>query len=771
MAKKSHKKIIVGKDEKKTLKPSKKLQPKKHIVKPNRLHVFASFMSQLIPRVKMSRIGSIGKRLILAKKKFIILFISIIFLFLSYLFIIKDIPSTTKIDTRSYPQSTNIYDRNKKLLYSIYTSKNQTFVPLSKTPDNLKHATIAIEDKDFYKHGAIDIRGIARAFYFTLIKQQVQGGSTITQQLVKNSLLTSERTIPRKIKEIILSFVVESIYSKDKILEMYVNQVPYGGTAWGVQAASQVYFNKPVDKLSLAESAFLAGLPESPSLYSPFGSHPELAKKRQLEVLRKMKQQAYLTAQQEEKATNELLQFSKFQDSIRAPHFVFYVKDLLVQKYGQKMVEQGGLTVVTSLDLDLQEFAQEVVATEVAKLKNYNVSNGASLVTNPSTGEILAMVGSHDYFDSEHDGNVNIAISLRQPGSAIKPINYAVGLMRGYTAATPFIDKEICFPNPSGPAYCPRNYDGRFHGAPQMRFTLGSSLNIPAVKMLKLNGVDAMIATASAMGIKTFNDPSRYGLSLTLGGGEVTMLDITEAFGVFANSGYRVELHPIIKVTDRYGQVLEEYKAPRSPLFGKKVLPPEVTYIISHILLDNNARSLAFGEFSPLRINDYPISVKTGTTNDFRDNWTIGYTKSSVVAVWVGNNDNSQMRGLVSGVTGAAPIWNKIMKHIIKNNPPQWPDRPVNVIGKMVCATSGLLAPPEGTPDRCPERFEFFIKGTEPTTIDPGRQKVFIDKTTNDLAKKDQTDNVEERDEIVVTDPLGDKYCISCPHPEPEKKF
>lgn len=690
-------------------------------------------------------------------------------LVLAYFFVIKDIPSAAKIARNNYPQSTKIFDRNGVLLYTIYSNRNQTFVPISRIPRTLQQATIAIEDRDFYKHGPIDLRGIARAFVSTVFKGEVQGGSTITQQLVKTSLLTPERTITRKVKEVILSFVVESIYGKDKILEMYLNQVPYGGTAWGVQSASYVYFEKPVWELNLAESSFLAGLPEAPSLYSPFGSHPELAFNRQKEVLRKMREQKYISKKQEEEAINTKLKFSQFPDKIRAPHFVFYIKDLLVQKYGERMVEQGGLNVTTSLDIKLQEFAQTTVASEVAKIKQYNVSNGASIITDPATGEILSMVGSIDYFDAENDGNVNVAIAKRQPGSSIKPINYATGLAKGHTAATPFVDQKTCFPNPSGAAYCPVNYDGSYHGVVQMRYALANSYNIPAVKMLKLNGLEAMISTASAMGINSFTDPDRYGLSLTLGGGEVTMLEMAKAFGVFANSGYKIDLQPILRVTDSKGKVLEEYKQPTSPIFGKKVIPEGVAFIISQILMDNSARTPAFGASSALRIKDYPISVKTGTTNDYRDNWTIGYTPSYVVAVWVGNNDNTAMRGVVSGVTGAAPIWNKLMTELVKENPPAKVPQPSSIVGKIVCSTSGLLPPPEGTPDRCPTRFEYFLKDNVPNKIDPGRQKVFIDKSTNDLAKQGQTDNVEERNEVIVTDPTGDRYCLTCPHPVEEK--
>jgi len=484
-----------------------------------------------------------------------------------------------------------------------------------------------------------------------------------------------------------------------------------------------------------------------------------------------MKEQKYIPVAQEQQAVKVDLKFSKFADKIRAPHFVLYVNDLLVQKYGQRMVEQGGLQVTTSLDIDIQEFAQTAVATEVAELIDSNVTNGAATVTDPGTGEVLAMVGSKNYFDYEHDGNVNVTLAKRQPGSSIKPINFATGLIKGYTAATPFVDKRTCFSGGDGQSgYCPVNYDGKFHGVVQMRDSLGNSFNIPAVKMLKANGLDAMIATASAMGITTFTEPDRYGLSLTLGGGEVTMLNMVEAFGVFANMGYRVNLHPILKVIDANGKTLEEYKPLKSPRFSKKVIPEGVAFIISHILADNNARLQAFGGNSPLRIKNYPISVKTGTTNDYRDNWTIGYTSDYVVAVWVGNNDNSAMKGVVSGVSGAAPIWNTIMGQLADGKTPQAPKIPDSVVGMHVCTTSGLIPPPEGTPDRCPTRFEYFLKSALPSKSDPGREGVWIDKATGDLAKPGQTDNIELKHELIVTDPTGDRYCLSCPHPQPEEQ-
>lgn len=683
-----------------------------------------------------------------------------------YFFVLKDIPKATQLGSTSQPQSSKIYDRNGELLYTMYTERNQTYIPLSSIPKHLQQATIAIEDKNFYNHGAIDIQGIIRAAWVNLRNERVEGGSTLTQQLVKSSLLTPERTIERKAKEIILSFIVETIYSKSKILEMYLNQVSYGGTAYGVDAASQVYFNKPISKLTLAEAAFLAGLPQAPSRYSPFGSHPEEGKARQQRVLTAMFEEGYITEDQMNEAKKEALEFSSIRDEIKAPHFVFYVKDFLTQKYGEKVVEQGGLSITTTLDLKTQKIVEDAIATEGASLRNNNWYNAAAVVTHPMTGEILAMTGSRDYFNSERDGNVNVTISNRQPGSSIKPINYATGLIKGYTAATPFVDKNVCFSNPGQDPYCPRNYDGAFHGVVQMREALANSYNIPAVKMLKLNTVEGMIEVAERMGITSFTDsPDKYGLSLTLGGGEVTMLQMTEAFGVFANSGYRVPVQPILKIERANGEIIEEYEKPTSIFSGKKVIPEGVAFIISHILQDNAARTPAFGANSPLRIPGYPVAVKTGTTNDYRDNWTIGYTPTFVVSVWVGNNDNTPLRGVTSGITGAAPIWNDIMTALLEGTDPEEFKKPESVVGVTICSDSGLRPQPDGSPYRCPTKYEYFLKDTVPTKVDPGLTKVFVDKTTNSLAKEGQTENVEERDGKIVTDPTGDTYCTTCAPP------
>ncbi len=695
---------------------------------------------------------------------------------LLYIFLLRDLPSPTKLTNTTGSYSTQIYDRHGTLLYTIYADRNQSFIPLEKIPKNLQLATIAVEDKDFYRHGAVDFRGIARALYSIAVHKQLQGGSTLTQQLVKTSLLTPERTVTRKIKEVILAFATEALYPKNKILEMYLNQVPYGGTSYGVEAASLAFFGKPVKDLSLAQQAFLAGLPEAPSTFSPLGSHPELGKKRQEEILQKMYEQNYITKQERDKALAETLHFQKITNPIKAPHFVFYVKDLLVKKYGEDAVTRGGLKVQTSLDLDTQKYVEATVSAQLEDLGSHNVGNGGAVVTNPATGEILAMTGGKDYFGtSEPEGcivgktcvfepNVNVTIAQQEPGSSIKPINYAVGLMKGYSAATPFIDAPICFPIPGDKPFCPRNYDGRFHGIVSMRTALGSSFNIPAVEMLKLNTVDSMIETARTMGLK-LNDPRGYGLSLTLGGGGVTMLEMSTAFGVFANQGYRVDLHPILKITDRDGKVIENYKPPSSPIFGKKVIPSEVAFIISDILSDNNARIPAFGANSQLKIDGKHVSVKTGTTNDYKDNWTIGYTPSYLVAVWVGNNDNTPMSGVVSGVTGAAPIWHDLMSHLLENKKSEIPQKPPNVYAKYACLTTGTASTSDNN-SKCATRFEYFIRGAETKNpMSVKKEKVFVDKTTNEQAKPGQTENVEEREMDVMIDVIGNKYCLGCAHP------
>lgn len=682
------------------------------------------------------------------------------------------IPFPTKLGSQQVPVSTKLFDRRGNLIYEIYADKRSTPLELKELPDYVWQSTIAIEDKDFYRHYGISFTGIMRALYKTAVERKLQGGSTLTQQLIKNTLLTSERTVKRKIREFALTLVAETIYSKNQILEMYLNQIPYGGTAYGIGAASETYFGKNAKDLTLAEAALLAGLPASPSRYSPFGSRPELAKERQKLVLQNMVSEGYISQEEADKAYQEELKFAEPQE-FKAPHFALWVKELLAEKYGEAVVEKGGLRVTTTLDLELQDFAQEAVATEVAKLKNLKVGNGAAIVTRPGTGEILAMVGSKDYNATDEDGNVNVILAKRQPGSSIKPLNYALALRdKKITPSTPLADVPTCFIVPGTSKYCPRNYDGNFHGSVQVRFALGNSYNIPAVRVLALNGIENFVDFAKTMGITTFGDPSNYGLSLTLGGGEVRPYDMAVAFGVFANGGIRQPLISILKVEDWRGKVLEEVNLQEIELSGDRVLSPEVSFLISHILQDNNARSAAFGTSSKLVVKNHPeVSVKTGTTNDLKDNWTIGYTGLATVVVWVGNNDNTEMSGAVSGVSGASPIWNTIMKEVLDKAEKGyynksdvghvWPRQPEGVVGASVCVTTGTL-PKEG--ENCQTRFEYFLKDTVPTFIKGGFQDVHYDRRTGLFINEETPPEfIEVRGQNVIYDPLGTFLCLDCP--------
>lgn len=703
--------------------------------------------------------------------------------------VFRDLPSPANLKSKAYPVSTKILDRHGKLLYEIYADKNRTPISLKDLPPYVYQATIAIEDQNFYTHHGFDITGIVRAAVNTILHRRLQGGSTITQQLVKTALLTPQRTLTRKIREAILTIATEALYTKNDILELYLNYIPYGGTAWGIEAAAHTYFNKSAKDLDIAEAALLAGLPAAPTAYSPFGSHPELGKRLQTEVLRRMVESKYITKDQAVQAEKEPLHFATDRISIQAPHFVFYVKDLLSKTYSEYTIEQGGLRVTTSLDLDLQTMAQASLSAEINKLKNYRVGNGAAMITNPKTGEVLAMIGSRDYYDATHDGQVNVTISERQPGSSIKPLNYVTAFeQRKLTPASMFLDIPTCFQVPNQDAYCPRNYDGTFHGAVQERFALGNSYNIPAVKTLATNTVMSFIATASAMGISTWTDPSRYGLSLTLGGGEVMMTDMTVAYGTLANEGVRVNLHPILKVEDYTGKVLEQYdpsdtanqvdvlndeNASPSASLGTnanavRVLHRAPAYLISHILLDNNARTAAFGPSSQLNIPNQVVSVKTGTTNDLRDNWTIGYTPNFLTAVWVGNNDNTPMNpALVSGITGAAPIWNDIMRKVLKNQKPIWPDVPPDVTSASICSTTGLLSNPANP---CQTRNEFFWKGTEPTTLDPVSTDTWISPATHLPPNPgDSTTGLNLEKHVFYSDPFTSAFCADCSYPLDDK--
>ncbi len=634
----------------------------------------------------------------------------------------RDLPTPEKLSASNLSESTRIYDRNGVLLYDIYQGQDRTYVALNNIPKVLQQATIATEDKDFYTNQGFSITGYIRGFLNAFLGKGLGGGSTLTQQLVKNTLLTSEKTLPRKVKELMLSVQVDKKYSKDQILELYLNIAPYGGAMVGVEAASEGYFGKKAKDLTLVQSAILAGLPQLPSYYTPYGKNPKAYIGRTEDVLRRMREDGYITQKQEDDAVAQLpkVVFLPMQHGLKAPHFSLYVKDLLSKQFGETMVEQGGLQVTTTLDYKLQAKAEDIVKEEVDNAKSLKVGNGASVVIDPRNGQILAMVGSKDFFatqsattinkEASFDGQFNVVTqALRQPGSSIKPVTYATALARGYTAASLFMDTSTVFPNQGGKDYEPHNYDGKFHGPVQMRFALGSSLNIPAVKTLALIGVKNMLTTAYTMGISTFaptdENVNRFGLSITLGGGEVHMLEMAGAYSAFANGGYKVAPVAILKVTDRKGNVLYENK----DATPEKVISPEVAFIISHMLLDNNARLITFGPNSYLNIPGRTIAVKTGTTDDKRDNWTIGWTPNILVVTWVGNNDNSQMGNVASGVTGAAPIWRRIILDAMQGRPMQDFVKPDDVIAVTIDSLGGGL-PVDGQPTRS----EYFIKGTEP---------------------------------------------------------
>ncbi len=710
------------------------------------------------------------KRLI--QFRFIIIFVFFAWI---YYYIFFNLPSPQRLKNyQTIPLSTQILDRHGKLLYSIYKKEKRSLIKLNNLPPYVAQATIAIEDKDFYHHHGISlVGGLLRAIKENLLGSQLQGGSTITQQLVKTALLTPERTIRRKLRELVLAVWTETIFSKDEILELYLNQIPYGGTAYGIEEASRRYFDKSAKNLTLEEAAFLAGLPQAPSLYSPY-NNPHLAKKRRDEVLLAMKKQRLIDEKTYQSAIKKPLTVIPLKEKIAAPHFVFFVKEELEKKFNVKEIETSGFKIYTSLDLEIQNYAEKVVIEELENLKSLNVGNGAVLITRPPTGEILAMVGSKDYF-ATRSGAFNVTTALRQPGSAIKPIIYAIGIERKLvTPATIFLDIPVCFISPGQPkAYCPVNYDGQFHGHQALRFSLGNSFNIPAVKMLALNGVREFIASASAFGITTFKDPKNYGLSLALGGGEVKMTEMTKAFSAFPNRGKVKDLISILKIVDKNNKTLYEYKDPnfvkdvKKPLAypnffsipGIKVISEATAFLISHILLDNNARSTAFGSSSYLVIPGKAVSVKTGTTDDKKDNWTIGYTPNFLVAVWVGNNDNKPMHPyLTSGVTGAAPIWNRIMSYLLKNQPDLWPIKPENVVGYQVCWETGEIKT-EGKD--CPDRFEYLIKGTEPK--ESIVKKMTVPITVDDKLAPPDYPNIQMKEKTVISD-MFNLYCLDCNH-------
>ena len=600
------------------------------------------------------------------------------------------IPDAGSLNDLKVAQSTKIYDRTGKIiLWDIHSDIQRTVVPLADISRHIKNATIAIEDSSFYQHKGLDFSGILRATLVNLESGKLsQGGSTISQQLVKNTLLTTDKTFARKIKEIILTLKIEKKLSKDKILELYLNAVPYGGSNYGIESASRNFFGKNATDISLAEASYLASLTKAPTYYSPYGNHQEELAQRKDLVLSKMTELGFITPEESESAKKEKVIFlNKGQNSVKAPHFSVYIRSYLEEKYGKDVVEQGGLKVITTINYPLQEKAEQIAAKYAKENKEkFNASNNSIVAIDPKTGQILVMVGSKDYFNREDQGNFNVALAHRQPGSAIKPFVYATAFKKGFSPDTTVFDVQTEF-NPScldkyatttaassssssadlsadeAECYMPENYDHNYRGPVTLRDALAQSLNVPSVKTLYLAGIRDSLGLMKDMGIDSLTDPDRYGLTLVLGGGEVSLLEMTGAYAVFANNGIRNPPVGILKVEDKSGNVLEEYRDE-----SRQVLDKNIALLISDVLSDNKARMPAFGASSPLYFPDRPVAAKTGTTNDYKDAWVLGYTPSIAVGAWFGNNDNTPMEKMVAGFI-VAPMWNEFLNEAFKDLP------------------------------------------------------------------------------------------------------
>lgn len=670
--------------------------------------------------------------------------------------LLSDLPDPATIGQRAAGPTAKIYDRHGNLLFEVLppeeiTAGRRTPIPFERLPLALRAATIATEDAAFYSHPGVDWRGILRAARINLRAGRVAaGGSTITQQVARGLLLDSEerqtRSIRRKLREIILALRLERQLSKDEILALYLNQTYYGNLAYGAEAAAQSYFGKHVWELDTAECALLAGLPQAPALYNPL-TDLAAAKARQADVLRLMVKAGFLSQAEADLAATERLHFAATSFPIEAPHFVMWVVQQLEARYGPALVDGSGLKVTTTLDLGLQDAADSIVRRQLEELAgrtrgtlDRNVRNAALVALDPSTGEILAMVGSPDYFDPRIAGAVNGAIMPRQPGSALKPITYATAFDPSRTAepwspATVVSDVPTTFITANGKLYEPQNYDRAHHGPINLREALATSNNLVAVKVLEHVGVSAMLKTARDLGITSLTDPARYDLTVTLGGGEVRLLELTGAYAALAAGGrYRPPV-AILQVEDAQGRVLERFH----PGPGRQALDPRVAALVTDVLSDAKARAPAFGEWNALRLTR-PAAAKTGTTTDWRDNWTVGYTPDLAVGVWVGNADNEPMRD-VSGIDGAGPIWHAFMKAALKHTPPHGFVRPPGLAEVEVCTASGLLPG-----SLCPQRRrELFLEELVPTQVDDSYRLVRVDRTSGLLAGAACAGRAEER--------------------------
>ncbi len=653
------------------------------------------------------------------------------------------IPDFRSLDERKIQSSTKIYDRTGKiLLYDIHENVKRTNIPFSEMGAYIKNSTVAVEDSEFYQHGGIRVKSIIRAVFVNLLHGKFsQGGSTITQQIVKNSLLTNEKTISRKIKEWILSVKIDKTFSKDQILEIYLNEAPYGGNIYGIKEAAQAFFGKEPKNLTLAESAYLASIPNAPTFYSPYGKNKDKLEERKNFTLGRMKELNFISEEEYNNAKDEKVIFLPQEPfGIKAPHFVFFVKEYLENRYGQDVIERGGLKVTTTLDYNLEQKAEEIVLKYAKQNEVKFKGKNASLVAmDPKTGQILVMVGSRDYFDKEIDGNFNVALANRQPGSSFKPFVYATAFKKGYTPNTVVFDLPTEFQTTCDPygktlpeykqadCYMPENYDGKFRGPMTLRDALAQSINIPAVKMFYLSGLEDTLKTARDLGITTLNDPKRYGLTLVLGGGEVSLLDMTSAYGAFAQNGIRHPVQKILKIEDESGNILEEFKDS-----SQQALPKNVALMISEILSDSKARTPLFGSNSAVDFGNREVALKTGTTNDYRDTWIMGYTPSIVAGAWAGNNDNTPMEKKTSGLI-VAPLWGEFMKEALKG-------LPIENFEKLAVLDDFIIKP--------------VLRGSW-----HGNESFFIDKISGKLA----TENTpkETAEEKVITNVHSILYWVS----------
>lgn len=617
------------------------------------------------------------------------------------------LPDFNNFENRNIANSTKIYDRTGKIvLYNIHDNVRRTAVPIEDISPYIKQATISIEDAHFYEHYGFRPTSFIRAVLANITTGGYsQGGSTIDQQVIKNALLTREKTISRKLKEILLSIKLDRELSKDIILQIYLNESPYGGTIYGVEEASLTFFGKKAKDVNLTEAAYLAALPQAPTYYSPYGKNRDALEKRKNLVLERMYELGYITKNEKDVAQKDRVVFEKdISNSGKAMHFVMYIREYLEEKYGVDMVQNGGLKVITTIDYNLQKQFEDIVRDGAFEnAKKFKAKNSALIAIDPKTGQILGMVGSRDFFDTEIPGQFNITTALRQPGSSFKPIVYAAAFKLGYTPETVLFDVATQFsslcdaygtPINSGTnssvCYMPENYDGIFRGPVTLREALAQSLNIPAVKLLYLTGLNNAIELAQAMGLSTINDPKRYGLSLVLGGGEVSLLEITNAYGVFADNGIYHKQQGILEVRDQDDSILQKFS-----LSETEVLPESVTTLISSVLTDNVARTPSYGAASALYFKDRPVAVKTGTTNDYKDVWVIGYTPSIVIGMWAGNNDNTPIDKKTAGFV-LAPVWRKAMTAATEGTQVEYfPDPLPNTSSKPIlrgiyCSDSGI---------------------------------------------------------------------------------